>query len=234
MGLFDSLKGKALTPEERRDKSNARIKKMGIACLENLPTIESSSDVKLKDLDVVCKRAIACLLSASCASTINQGDDVEKTINFHITLLQRYGLTKDDLLPKERAVFDNRYSDQNLIDVVWSYEIYWTLIWAMDLITDKEMDEPITICNVERAIAILMETSGDYEFFKGICKLRDIEKILDMLDLYYRYHWACEEKRLNPQTDIGKLYSDVVMERRRGLEWLVSDKKDWNDISLDT
>ena len=55
-----------------------------------------------------------------------------------------------------------------------------------------------------------------------------------MLDLYYRYHWACVEKRIKPDTIIGSLDGEVVWERRRGLEWLVSDMEDWNKISLDT
>ena len=55
-----------------------------------------------------------------------------------------------------------------------------------------------------------------------------------MTDLYYRYHWACVEKSINPQTNIGDLNPEVVLERRKGLEWLISTKDDWNEISLDT
>ena len=55
-----------------------------------------------------------------------------------------------------------------------------------------------------------------------------------MLDLHYRYHWATEEKRLRPETEIKDLNPDVLMERRRGLEWLISEEFDWFDISMDT
>lgn len=55
-----------------------------------------------------------------------------------------------------------------------------------------------------------------------------------MLDLYFRYDWACVEKRVKPETSIGNLNSSVVTERRRGLEWLISEEQDWYDISLDT
>jgi len=57
---------------------------------------------------------------------------------------------------------------------------------------------------------------------------------LDMLDLYYRYHWACVEKRVQPNTNIGPLNPDVVVERRKGLEWVISDIEEWDEISLDT
>ena len=63
MGLFNFIsKSKFITPQERRAKNNARIKSMGIACNENLPMIESSSDVKLKDIDTIARRAVASLL----------------------------------------------------------------------------------------------------------------------------------------------------------------------------
>ena len=55
-----------------------------------------------------------------------------------------------------------------------------------------------------------------------------------MLDLFYRYDWACTEKRLNPDTPIGNLNPEVVVERRRGLEWLISEEDDWFDIPLNT
>lgn len=55
-----------------------------------------------------------------------------------------------------------------------------------------------------------------------------------MLDLYYRYHRVCVEKRIHPETAIGELNPNVVFERRRGLEWLIDDTMDWNDISLNT
>ena len=43
-----------------------------------------------------------------------------------------------------------------------------------------------------------------------------------------------EEKRLRPETEIKDLNPDVLMERRRGLEWLISEESDWFDISMDT
>lgn len=43
---------------------------MGIICLDSLPTIESSSEVKLKDLDTISKLTIASLLSTQLACDI--------------------------------------------------------------------------------------------------------------------------------------------------------------------
>ena len=114
---------------------------------------------------------------------------------------------------------------------MWSYECYWSLVWALGLIDD--IKDASGICDCKKAGSIVYDCKN-YDEFKSKCKLRDIEEILDMLDLYYRYHWACVEKRIKPDTIIGSLDSEVVWERRRGLEWLVSDMEDWNKISLDT
>ena len=73
-----------------------------------------------------------------------------------------------------------------------------------------------------------------FEDFKAPCKLRQPSEILDMVDLYYNYHWACVDHRINPITNCGELNEEVVMERRKALEWIISKEKDWSDISLDT
>lgn len=237
MGIFDKHReNKTVSPEDRRNKNNQFIQKMGIACLESLPLLEAGADVKLKDLDTICRRAIACLLSIQLACDISdatqqetQGDYTESKELFS-KLLKKYKVD-DALLEKEKGLFEDKFKPQDVIDVAWTYEAYWSLVWALGLIPDIRM--PDSICDCKRAIT-LVSSCNSYEKFKKQCRMRNVEEILDMLDLYYRYHWACEEKRINPNTEIGSLNPEVVMERRRGLEWLIAEEKDWNDISLDT
>lgn len=235
MGLFDKLNARTmLTPEERRKRSHDIIKKMGIVCCEDLWLTAPSSEVQIKSKDEICKRAVACLISVQLACSIAQGDAYDTARNMALEALMRYDAA-ENLLPKEKKLFyDDQIVKQDVIDIVWEYETYWALIWALKLISDKEMNPPVKTCNCERAIAILFSTSKDYSFFKDISKLRGTEAILNMVDLYYRYHWACVEKRRNPEVNIGKLQPEVVLERRRGLEWLICEEKDWFAISLDT
>lgn len=233
MSLFAKFKNnKAITPEARRTKNNDYIKKMGIACYDNLPVIESSSTVKLKDLDTICKRAIASLLSIQVACDIEQNNDYEESKIVMSKLLKAFNV-ENELLKSEKKLFDNNYTKQDVRNIVWTYECYWSLIWALGLIDTNEMIMPNDICDCQKAITIVGDCKS-YEDFKSKTKLRDIEEIIDMLDLYYRYHWACVEKRLKPETNIGILDPEVVWERRRGLEWLISNIDDWNEISLDT
>lgn len=215
---------------ERREKSNKKIKQMGIACLESLPILDEDMDLDLKSLDDICKRAIASLLSIQIACDINAGNDYEESNKILSNLLKEYKV-EDCLNPKEKRLFNGEYTQQDTIDVTWTYESYWSLVWALGLIEDISL--PNEICDCEKAIKLVSEAKS-FDEFKTKCKLRDVEEILDMLDLHYRYHWACVEKRINPNTPIGELNPEVVVERRRGLEWLFSEEDDWFDISLDT
>lgn len=230
MGILDIFKQKEITPEKRKENSINKIRMQGIVYNPHLPMVESSKDVKLKSLDEICQRAIASILAIQLACDIANGGDYEKSKNFFWTLLERYGV-QDKLLEVERKLFDGGYTQQDAIDVSWTYECFWSLAWALGLIMD--ISTANEICDCEKAVK-LVSSCSTYEEFKEKCKLRDIEKILDMLDLYYRYHWACVEKRIRPEVPIGGLDSGVVRERRKGLEWLISEEADWNDISLDT
>lgn len=230
MGLFDFLnKPKEVTPQERRSKNNEIIKKMGIACNVNLPMTESSQEVQLKDLDTIARRAVATLLIIQVACDVHNGN-YDEAKEYMPQWLNKFGVM-DDLLPKEKSLLEGNFTPQDAIDISWTYEAYWSLVWALGLVDD--MDEPFDICDCNLAIE-LVTRCNTLKDFKNKCRLRNIEDILDMLDLYYRYHWACVEKQLNPETEIGYLNPGVVVERRRGLEWLFSKEADWNDISLDT
>ena len=226
--MWFTKKNKKTSPEERRAINNTFIKGLGITCYEQLPVIERTE--KIKDIDTICKRAIACLLSIQLACDINQDDDVEEATEFFKGLLERYGVW-DELYDNEKKLFTGDYTKQDAINIVWTYEAYWALVWVLGLIDDIKMSDDI--CDCEKAIALLSE-KADYNEFKKTCRLRSIEEILDMTDLYFRYHWACVEKRLKPETQTGNLNSDVVIERRKALEWVISDEYDWNYIALNT
>lgn len=238
MGLFDKFKSsKVITPEERRNNTIEQLKKSGIAFNPYLPLLEPSENVKLKSIEEIKKRSLGSMLCIQLACSINNGENYGEALSFVLKCLKEWNISVDDLLPKERLLVCNKYTvkdctdeftEQDIIDIAWTYETYWSLIWALDLISDKELKNASKTCNTERAMAI------SSLILQLDLKLRNVEKILDMVDLFYCYHWACVDKRINPNTKIGKLNSEVVFERRRGLEWLISDEKDWNNISLDT
>jgi len=103
MGFLFNKK-KIHTPEERRRINNDKIKSLGIACFENLPMIESSTDVNLKDIDTICKRAIASLLTIQVACDVASGNDYEESKVFFTDFLNRFDVS-ECLLEKEKKSF---------------------------------------------------------------------------------------------------------------------------------
>ena len=218
-----------MTPAERKNRTEKLLAEKGIGINPNLPLIESASEVELKSLDDICKRAIAALLSTQTGIELNE-QRTDNVVSF-INLMEHFGV-KDILNQKEKKLIDGSATQQDLTDIVWEYESYWSLVWALGLIDD--ISDATDICDCLTAIRLVSKCS-DFENFKSKCKLRSKDEILDMLDLYYRYHWAVvHNEHFDKSCPTGGLSGDVVFERRRGLEWLISDIEDWYDISLDT
>jgi len=218
-----------ITPETRKQNSEQKIQAKGIAVHPHLPMIESSAYVELKGLDVICKRAVVTLLSTQIACDL--GNQEYSEIRFFIDLMKKFGV-RNEVNQKEKKLIGGTFSQQDIADVVWEYECCWSLFWALGLI--DTIEDADTICDCEKAIHLVADCK-DYQEFKNKCHLRNIEEILDMLDLYYRYHWAVVEKEhFKPELPVGNLNPEVVWERRRGLEWLISKESDWYEISLDT
>lgn len=218
--------------ELRRDKNNDYIERIGIACYRDLPTIESSSEVFLKSFETITKKAIASLFVIQLACDILNETDYNEALGIVLQFLEKYNINLEvDLNKLEKKLINGTYTKQDALDVSWEYETYWALVWALGFVDNIVV--PDDVCNSDDAINIIMENSS-YEEFTSKARLRNLNEILDMVDLYYRYDWACTEKRINPETPIGFLNPEVVYERRRGLEWLISSEMDWHDISLDS
>ncbi|MCR5835743.1 MAG: DUF4272 domain-containing protein [Lachnospiraceae bacterium] len=216
--------------EERRKKNNDFILQQSIACYEDLPLTESSAEVTLKSVETIAKRAIGALLVIQVIYDIQAGD-FEGSVEFFRGKLKQFDIGDELLNSKELRILNGTYTQQDLFDMDWAYEAVWSLYYALGLVDD--IRDGGETCDCELAISLVSKKSS-FDEFVSQCKLRDIEEILDMLDLYYRYDWAVTENRIRPNTNIGNLVPSNVVERRRGLEWLISEEDDWYDLSLDT
>lgn len=205
----------------------------GIAYHPSLPLIEDSSQATLKPIETICQRAMTALFAIQVAcEIINETANIEEARAFFGQRLKDFGL-EDQLTQLEKRAFDGTASQQDALNLAWTYEAYWSLVWALGLISEDELVDAGQVCDARKAILLVQQVTS-LEDFQSICQLRDIEDILDKLDLFYNYHWACVEHRLRPETPIANLNESIVCERRRGLEWLISPEEDWHAISLNT
>lgn len=214
--------------KKRRKKNNEIISKKNVSIHERLMTRWKDDEIILKDKETICKRAMTCFYVIQIACDIGKGN-YEESLNYFKPILKNLGLI-DQMNSKEMRIIDGTYSHQDAVDMDWAYETYWSLCWCLGLVED--ISDVNNICDCQKAIQFAMSFKTTEEFIKK-CNLRDKEEILDMLDLYFRYNWAINDTKVNPEATIDDINPSVVIERRRGLEWIVSDEEDWYDLMME-
>lgn len=213
--------------KKRREKNNKIAGKMKIAVAERVMTRWNDDRVNLRSVEEICKRAVACFIAIQIACDINQGN-YEEGLDYFKPMIDKFGVA-DQLNSKESRILDGSYSMQDAIDMDWAYEALWSLFWCLGLV--KDISDGSGVCDCDKVIKTIMNCGSVSDLVKK-SKLRKKEEILDMLDLFFRYNWAINDAKVNPASSIGNLNPSTVIERRRGLEWVVSDVEDWYDLSM--
>lgn len=213
--------------KNRREKNISRIKAMNVVTADKLMSRWDDEQIVLRDKETICKRAVCCFFVIQIACDI-ANDAYDESIKVIKPIMEKFGVL-DQLNSKEQRIVDGTYSMQDAIDMDWAYEAYWSLCWSLGLVDD--ISDASGVCDCKMAIDFIRSVDSTEEFINK-CSLRSKEEILDMLDLYYRYNWAINESTANPGANIGNLNPSVVIERRRGLEWIVSDVDDWYDLDM--
>lgn len=145
-------------------------------------------------------------------------------------------LEQEDLLGA-LTDFENAYlhefGDKKDQTLQWQVEALWCLTWVGSYHSDLEIDDPCP----ESFVALfpdlsLFEATSD---FRGQCRVRPLSEIAAMLDLSYCLNWAIRERLLSSRTSspAKRIESQVIVERRRALEWITSERS-WDHNAFDT
>jgi len=121
--------------------------------------------------------------------------------------------------------------EQTQIDIYWFVEAIWAFAWIGGLHNNLTFNT-----GVEDPFASLIPNIAKNEPVKKFIsnfRLRNEVEIFEMLDKFYRAHWFA---RNNNMTDIqsDKVDLDIILERRKALEFTVYKEFNWDEISLDT
>lgn len=218
--------------EERKARSIKLLQEQGIPSILHLPVIAGDEEAVIRSKEEIVQRAIALCLIAVYAGGVAENGNVEEERTFIEEITQQFGAAHF-FTEKERKLLDDPQPSQtDTIQMVWMYECYWVLLWALGY--KEELEFPGQICDVGTAIDAL-RSAGDYDTFYQNAVVRSKAEILDQADLIYRYDWACVDARINNRTVAGGLNDEVVMERHRTLNWLISYMGDeWDDVGTDT
>jgi hypothetical protein len=147
-------------------------------------------------------------------------------------------IEKHELSPflsaSEKAVLNKQASDltaQELANLHWYIEALWSCLWATQIIEKMSFTEPISD-SMASLCPNLQRNEGPAKFAERM-KLRSYEEIYKERDLYYRVMWCCRHFKLSGK-EHPNFNMDLVMERRRSLEWIMDSDVDWDNYPQDT
>lgn len=225
-----NLNAESFSCKQRRKLNNEILKSKNIATNDNL-LCYYNENAELKNKDVIIKKSIASLIMIQLGCDICNDKKIDdNTINNIKYLLNNYDVM-NFLNEKEKKLLTGSYTKQDALDVVWEYETVSSIFWALGLSND--LDDPSKVCDFKGLMNTLC-SSKSYEDFEKKCNLKSKEEILNMQDLYFRYDWAIQESKINKDASSSNLNPEVVYERRKGLDWILSNEMDWNSLNMDT
>ncbi|OXS72821.1 hypothetical protein B1B04_14455 [Lysinibacillus sp. KCTC 33748] len=218
--------------EQRKNKTIAYLKEKAILYTASLPQLPAIEACQFKTKEDIARRAVALLIVIQFACDVAQGGNVEESRDFFINMLRTYKV-ENYLTENERDFLQASEPDvQKAINISWQYEAYWALIWALGFV--EELDFPDEVCDCEYAIQVVSNCETFEQLYLQAV-MRSQEEILDEADKIYRYHWACVDSRIQERPAPAGMNESIVMERRRGLFWIIGHRnEDWDTISMDT
>ena len=139
-----------------------------------------------------------------------------------------------DLVESERAILNKSNADlteQEQANLFWYLEALWALAWAGSLIDQLPFDKPVGD-NLASLSPNLQKNEDGSKFLKRM-RMRPHEELFRVLDLYYRLHWWTRNAQLRGQ-QTGHVSIDIIMERRKALEWVLNAEDDWDNVEMST
>lgn len=218
--------------EQRKSNTIKFLKEHEIPFNQALSQLLPLAHYSYKTQEQIAKRAVALLIIIQYACDVAQDRDIHGSREFFTGMLDKFGV-ENYLTDNERNFLQaENPNEQEAGMISWQYEAYWVLIWTLGLVETLEL--PDDICDCEYAIQVVSSCES-FEQFYSETKMRNMEEILDEADKIYRLHWACVNNRIQEQQAPASLNESVVMERRRGLFWIIGHRdEEWDYISMDT
>lgn len=219
---------------QQRKKENIEIlKKEGISYIESLPAIEDSTEITLRTKKEILSRAIASYATSNIAIDYNwHKENFEESRKVFGDIINKFGV-KDSLTKNEQIMLSGTPTDEIALNVEWTIESSKVLFWILGFIKELNYPSQNNMTNANEINQFILKYNSIEEMLNDT-KLLNNEIILDYTDLYYRYHWACVDKRINDNVLIGSLNSDIVYERRRAFEWTIDSQEDWDNFDAST
>lgn len=208
---------------ERKKRSIKQLKHEEIPFIPHLPVIPDESLVTLRSTEEAAQRAIVLSLISRRAEG--------QSYDWFQQKVQQYEL--QDVVTEDEWEFaeDDEPPEYIVIKFSQRLESCWLLLWALGFV--DRLNFPNNFAPPERAYEVIDSRSA--EQFLLDANLRHAAELLDMTDLYYRYHWALVDAELFGKKPPRNMLLPVIYERHYALNWLTGYKElPWDEVSTDT
>lgn len=193
------------------------LSEFGISLPDYFPQIDYS---RIRTKEEILRRLFSIHAVTACAYGL------DKTIA--LDWLRNEKLL-ESLSSKEKDFLQSTNIDPN--PVQFQVEAIWALAWSLKIVGDIDFKKPCS----QHFVHLLpnLKVKENSEKFRGKISLRTENEIVDALDLYYCLHWWIRESELSHKEIPAFILPNLIVKRRRALEWLVGTEG-WDDASLDT
>lgn len=208
-----------MSPEIAKSASHQFLRAHGIPINEHLPLLEDPDDLKPQNAEAVARRCVVL----SYVIGIAYGADVLK-LNQYLkdTGLISYASSKEtELLGRAK------HTEQEMTNARWLTECIQSLAWCLGSV---ELD-PLRGCDDNLASHFPRPFVDPSGFIEG-AELRTFDEIYQQADLHYRLHWAARNSRLTGEHCV--VSEELIMERRKPLDWVIGVEEDWDEVPSDT
>ncbi|MBS7807069.1 DUF4272 domain-containing protein [Variovorax sp. PCZ-1] len=209
-----------MNPSDIRAETIRRFANWQIKANENLPLIESLTDLQPKSSAQVAARATAAgYLAAFCF-----GAPAEK-VHKDIMCFQLW----EHLSAEEQSLLSNPDADgQSKASHGWLVEAIQFMAWSLGLVTLDNFAQ----CSDDLS-SHFSKAGTDPSQFIASARLRPLSELLQEADTLYMLHWYAVEASLQGTPDKRILLPRISF-RRHAADWIVGVADQWDDISLDT
>ena len=213
---------KKIKPEQIKAKNTKALQSMGIDVIDHLPYLD---DPDFRDSKEVAKRMMILL----ALFQLHLGAPTEIIKNW----IEKNGL-QNYLTEEEKKFLKSNFKElpeQDKIDIYWYIEAIWAFAWIGGLHNNLTFNS-----EVEDTLAAMLpdiKANDSADQFINNFKIRNSLEVFEMLDRFYRAHWFSRNNSLTGKVS-DKADLDLIIERRKALEYVCYQEYVWDDISLDT
>lgn len=211
-----------LNPEKIKINNTKELLANGIEVIKHLPHLDLPS---FRDPQQIARRAM--VLVALLQLHFGAPTDV-----IHDWIIDNH--LEGELTENEKTYLKVKFDDlpeQDQINIYWYIEAIWTFAWVGGLHHNLSLHTEVENSLAEMIPSPIKKISVS-AFIENF-KIRNEKEIFTTLDKFYRAHWFAKNNSLKG-IHSDKVLLDVVIERRKALEYVCYNEGSWDDVDMST